>query len=152
MEWRRLGRQRGQALTEFALILPVLAVILFGLTDIGLAINDMITITNAARDGARVAALNNGSQSEVNSAVTSDETAGSTSLVNCTAATPTLTETTNASPPPTYSSYTVTTSCTYSPITPLGALFKLVGSTGNSPFTISASNTMKDNGCQPPCH
>jgi Flp pilus assembly protein TadG len=152
MVQRRFGGQRGQSLVEFALVLPVLSVILFGLTDLGLAIHNAVTITNAARDGARVAAVNSGSASAVATAVADDEK--STSLVDCTTSTPTISKTAYASPPPTYSSYTVTASCSYSPITPLGPLFKLVGATANSTFTISSSTTMKDSACTPEvgCH
>jgi len=46
---------RGQALTEFALLLPVLLLILFGLFDLGRAVFAFNSISNAAREGARVA-------------------------------------------------------------------------------------------------
>lgn len=150
MAQRRFGGQRGQSLVEFAFVLPVLAVILFGLTDMGLAIHNAVTITNAARDGARVAAVNSGSASAVATAVADDEK--STSLVDCTTSSPTIQATPNASGTPTNSGYTVTASCSYSPVTPLGPLFKLVGASANSTFTISSSTTMKDSSCTPPCH
>jgi hypothetical protein len=56
---RRLTRrdgQRSQALIEFALVSPVLLLLLFGVIDIGRAIFYYDTLNHAAREGARVAA------------------------------------------------------------------------------------------------
>lgn len=47
---------RGAAAVEFALVLPVLLLILFGIIDFGRALNAQITLTNAARAGAQMAA------------------------------------------------------------------------------------------------
>ena len=47
--------QRSQALIEFALVSPVLLLLLFGIIDIGRAIFYYDTINHAAREGARVA-------------------------------------------------------------------------------------------------
>ncbi|HEX5825769.1 MAG TPA: TadE family protein [Candidatus Limnocylindrales bacterium] len=49
---------RGQALVEFALVLPVLILILMALFDFGRAILFYNTISEAARNGARVAIVN----------------------------------------------------------------------------------------------
>ena len=49
---------RGQALVEFALILPVLLLLIFGVVDAGRLIFTYNTVSNAARDGARVAIVN----------------------------------------------------------------------------------------------
>jgi hypothetical protein len=48
--------QRSQALIEFALVSPVLLLLLFGVIDIGRAIFYLDTINHAAREGARTAA------------------------------------------------------------------------------------------------
>ena len=48
--------QRSQALIEFALVSPVLLLLLFGIIDIGRAIFYLDTINHAAREGARTAA------------------------------------------------------------------------------------------------
>jgi Flp pilus assembly protein TadG len=48
---------RGAAAVEFALLLPLLVLIVFGLIDFGRAINTQITLTQAAREGARALAL-----------------------------------------------------------------------------------------------
>lgn len=44
---------RGVAAVEFALILPVLVLILFGIIEFGLLLYDQQVITNASREGAR---------------------------------------------------------------------------------------------------
>jgi TadE-like protein len=51
-------RSRGQALVEFAFVFPVIALLAFGFIDIGRAVFAYTTLTNAARQGARVAAVN----------------------------------------------------------------------------------------------
>jgi Flp pilus assembly protein TadG len=51
-----LREQRSQALIEFALVSPVLLLLLFGTVDIGRAIFYYDTLNHAAREGARVAA------------------------------------------------------------------------------------------------
>ncbi|MCE2783019.1 TadE/TadG family type IV pilus assembly protein [Limnohabitans sp.] len=45
--------QRGVAVVEFALILPILLVLLVGIVDVSLALYDKAVITNASREGAR---------------------------------------------------------------------------------------------------
>jgi Flp pilus assembly protein TadG len=53
---RRDGR--GQGLVEFALVFPLIVLILFGIFDLGRAVYAYNTLANAARQGARVAAVN----------------------------------------------------------------------------------------------
>ena len=45
--------QRGAAVVEFALILPILLILLVGTIDASLALYDKAVITNASREGAR---------------------------------------------------------------------------------------------------
>jgi Flp pilus assembly protein TadG len=54
----RLRDDRGVALTEFALILPVLMLLLIGMLDFGKAYNYWIDQTHLANEGARWAAVN----------------------------------------------------------------------------------------------
>jgi Flp pilus assembly protein TadG len=49
----KLKKQQGASAVEFALIMPVLLVILFGIVEFGLALYDKAVITNASREGAR---------------------------------------------------------------------------------------------------
>jgi Flp pilus assembly protein TadG len=47
-------RQQGGALIEFALLLPLLMLILLGIISFGIAFNNQITLTNAVNDAAQV--------------------------------------------------------------------------------------------------
>jgi len=66
--------QRSQALIEFALVSPVLLLLLFGIVDIGRAIFYYDTLNHAAREGAR-AAIRASSQLPTNADVLSTVTA-----------------------------------------------------------------------------
>ncbi|MFP3984294.1 MAG: TadE/TadG family type IV pilus assembly protein [Desulfurivibrionaceae bacterium] len=46
-------RERGASAVEFALILPVLLLILFGIIEFGILLFDKAMLTNASREGAR---------------------------------------------------------------------------------------------------
>lgn len=48
------ARRQGQGLVEFALLLPILVLIVFGVLELGRAFFAFIAISNAAREGARV--------------------------------------------------------------------------------------------------
>jgi Flp pilus assembly protein TadG len=54
---RRTRRDRGQTLVEFALVLPVFMLLLFGLLDMGRFVYLNSTLSQAAREAARVAAV-----------------------------------------------------------------------------------------------
>lgn len=49
----RLKEDTGVSAVEFALILPVLVIILFGIIEFGILLYDKAVITNASREGAR---------------------------------------------------------------------------------------------------
>ncbi len=52
-----LRSERGQSLTEFALALPILALLLFAVIQFGIVFNNYVTLTDATRAGARKAAV-----------------------------------------------------------------------------------------------
>jgi Flp pilus assembly protein TadG len=54
---RRNKNEHGQAMVEFAVILPVLLLILFAILQFGVVFNNYIQVTAAAREGARKAAV-----------------------------------------------------------------------------------------------
>jgi Flp pilus assembly protein TadG len=54
---RRQTSERGSAAVEFALVLPLLMLLLFGIIDFGRMLNAEITLTTAAREGARATSL-----------------------------------------------------------------------------------------------
>ena len=53
----RFGAERGQAMAEFAIVLPVFALLLFGVIQFGIAFHDYVKVTDATRVGARKAAV-----------------------------------------------------------------------------------------------
>ena len=50
------GRQRGDAVIEFALLAPTLLLLLFGIMEVGRVIDAWLIVQNAAREAAREAA------------------------------------------------------------------------------------------------
>jgi len=53
------GKERGAAAVEFALVVPLLVLLLFGIAELGRAYYVQTTISGAAREGVRVMALRN---------------------------------------------------------------------------------------------
>lgn len=68
MNSRPLGADRGASAVELAIVLPVLLLVLGGIIDFGRAFTTQMAVTQAAREGARMVALNY-SAGDVNSRV-----------------------------------------------------------------------------------
>jgi hypothetical protein len=49
----KIASQKGAALVEFAIVLPILLVLLFGIIDFSILLYNKASITNASREGAR---------------------------------------------------------------------------------------------------
>lgn len=47
------GKEKGAALVEFAIVLPLLLTLIFGIIEFGLLLYNKAVITNASREGAR---------------------------------------------------------------------------------------------------
>jgi Flp pilus assembly protein TadG len=54
---KKMKNEQGQTMTELALVLPLLVVLLFGIIQFGIAFNNYVTLTDAVRAGARKAAV-----------------------------------------------------------------------------------------------
>ena len=54
---RSLNDEKGQALTEFALVLPLLMAVLLAIVQFGIAFSHYLSLTDAVRAGARTAAV-----------------------------------------------------------------------------------------------
>ncbi len=124
------AHDRGAVAVEFALLLPVLLLILFGIIDFGRALNAQITLTQAAREGARLAALG-----EPQSTVIS----GTQSAANGLSGVNVSVTTCPANAGPTVNG-TVTASDSFSFLTPVGAIAGLVS--GSSTTILSAQGVM----------
>jgi Flp pilus assembly protein TadG len=132
---RNTERDRGAAAVEMALILPLLLLIVFGLIDFGRLFYSQITITSAAREGARVSALGR---------------PGSVPTVVATAATPLsgVNGAVTVGCPATVTgdvSTTVVASYTFHFITPVGAIARLFtgGSTVGGDIAMTGKGVMR---------
>lgn len=72
---RRLRHRTGAELIEFALVLPMLLLVIVGIFDFGFLFRDFGVITNAAREGARIGVLAGYSTSDVQARANSYMTA-----------------------------------------------------------------------------
>ena len=73
---RRLRSERGAELLEFAFVLPVMMLVLAGILDMGFLFKNYEVVTNAAREGARMAALPGRVDADVRSRVNAYLAAG----------------------------------------------------------------------------
>lgn len=64
-------------MVEFALVVPLLLVVLFGIIQFGVVYNDYVTLTDATRVGARKAAVSRRSADPVGEAVAKVESSAS---------------------------------------------------------------------------
>ena len=125
------ARDRGATAVEVALLMPILLFLVMGVIDFGRAMHAQITITQAAREGVRVAALK---QPDPVSR-TEDAAVGLDGIgvaVDACPATPT---------PGTDAEVEVTYTFTF--VTPIGGLAGLFGGGGfGSPIVLSAKGVM----------
>ncbi len=56
---RRGKGSRGQSLVEFAFVMPLLMILVFGIIDFSMGLRSYISLTNATREGARYGAVGN---------------------------------------------------------------------------------------------
>ena len=137
---------RGAAAVEFALLLPLLLLIVFGLIDFGRALNAQITLTQAAREGARLDALGSYTTSQICARVV---TAATGLNLSCTASPPNVTVTAtcpapSSSTPAGTGDGVVTVTYPFTFITPVGAIARLVGggSGSSTGLTLTAQGVM----------
>jgi Flp pilus assembly protein TadG len=127
-------RDRGATAVEFALLLPVLLLLLFGVIDFGRALNAQITLTQAAREGARLAALGQligPVQTRVTAAATGVSPVTATLTTSCPAGAGTGVDA------------VVKVTYTFTFVTPIGAFAAMFGSvTYGSTLSLSAQGEM----------
>lgn len=149
MTCRLRHNERGQAVAELALAMPVLALILFGLAELGIALNNQVAIVNASRDGARVAALQGIADPNFTTDIQAAVANAEQPLISCSpnAGSPAVTSSANALGGTQVATWTVAVSCTYTPVTPLGSLVSLFHGSMASTFQVSSTTTMRDSYC-----
>lgn len=121
--------KRGQAMVEFALILPIFVLLLMGILEFGLFFNSYINVTFASKEGARVAALDT---SASNQFITTAVQASMPTTKNITVTVSPVAPRTTGLP------VTVAVSVKHTFITPL--ISTLVPA---NPYTISSSTTAR---------
>ena len=130
------AQDSGAAAVEFALVLPLLLLLVFGLIDFGRAYSMQISLTQAAREGVRVAALGG--------------TAGEATLRTTNAAAPVTAVTVGVTTCPATvlptSDAQVIASRTYNYITPIQPLFTFMGQPGLAAPVITGRGRMRCNG------
>jgi Flp pilus assembly protein TadG len=123
--YRKRSGERGAAAVEFALVVPLLITLVFGIVDFGYAINRYAMINNATREGARAASLSQSAATVVavtKAAATSDVRPGMSVNVSCIKANLSACSSWDAGKE-SGGEATVTVSYTYNWITPVGSLF-----------------------------
>jgi Flp pilus assembly protein TadG len=73
----KLQNERGQSVAEFALALPLLALLLMAILQFGIVFNNYLTLTDAVRAGARKAAVSRSDPDRKNHVVDTVNTAAS---------------------------------------------------------------------------
>jgi Flp pilus assembly protein TadG len=86
----RLRREDGQALVEFAIVVPLLLMLLTGIIQFGLVFNKYITLTDAARNGAQTLAIGRGLSNPCDPAVLQTINSGSATGVTSSQVAPTF--------------------------------------------------------------
>jgi len=122
--------ESGQSLVEFALVLPMLLLVLFAIIDFARLYQGHVTLTNAVREGARLGAVG-GTSGEVQARVTTTA-AGLAPTVSATV------------PTTSGQSVVVNATATVQLITPVGAMMNFVAHrTMNNNFVLSAGADMR---------
>ncbi|GAB2866314.1 TadE/TadG family type IV pilus assembly protein [Lentzea nigeriaca] len=125
------ARDRGATAVEVALLMPILLLLVMGIIDFGRALNAQVTLTQAAREGVRVAALK---QPDPAGRTQTAATGLSGVGVAVTACPSTPTPGSDAQVQATY---------TFTFVTPIGDLAGMFGGGGyGSPITLSAKGVM----------
>ena len=122
-----VGSEKAAALVEFAIVLPILLLIVFGIVDFGRALYTANNLTSAVREGARLAST----QISPDATVAAQKTAVSNAVkayvvaFGGNAGAPTVSETFSGAPPNMQSITVSIVSYPFTPITPLAGLIGL---------------------------
>jgi Flp pilus assembly protein TadG len=146
---RNLRKERGQSLVELAFALPIFLVLLMGVIDFSWGLKSWISVTNAAREGARYGAVNCASandsadldgsgdfdaddvvQRALDTATGLGLTAGDVTVTNCT-------------PGASGESVVVGIDYDYELVTPLGGLMSMFGGSITDSITLHSEGDMR---------
>jgi len=142
---RGLASDHGQALVEAALVLPLLLLLSVGIFEFGRAYQTYQVLTNAAREGARLAILPDSTAADVQSRVAAYMQAGA--LDNYNAAMVSVNQNATMSAGATTASASVVTvnyPFSFMVLNPIARLVVSGSALGNAPLTIAASAEMRN--------
>jgi Flp pilus assembly protein TadG len=139
----RVRSEAGAELVEFALVLPVLLLVFGGIIDFGMLLQRQQVVTNAAREGARLAVLPGYTTSDIQARVTAFVREGLNSTTETPVATVTPVTITPGTGPAFQAAQVQVTLADRFLI--LGPLVSLVGGNGGSfgTITLKAITTMR---------
>jgi Flp pilus assembly protein TadG len=140
-----LAGERGQALLETAMILPLILLVSVSIFEFGRAYQTLQVLTNAAREGARVAILPNTTPSDVQSRVTAYLQNGQ--LANYNTATVSVNQNATMSIGATTAAASVVTvnyPFSFMVLGPVANLIAGGGTLGSGPLTLTASTEMRN--------
>jgi Flp pilus assembly protein TadG len=146
LKWLRFPRpfrntgERGQALVEFSLILPIFLLMIFALVDFGRMFFSWQIVTNAAREGARAAAVQ-GTNAQVQNAVLASFCNPAPS--NCALPLGDVSQSATNVQGDRGEPVTVQVSYDFTYVTPIGAIIALIGGGPLNTPTIEATSTMR---------
>jgi Flp pilus assembly protein TadG len=138
---RRLGDASGAELVEFALILPLLLVLIAGIVDFALMFQAYEVVTNAAREGARLRILPGYTADDAQARVTAYLAAAGLTGAATTLVTPTTIAGGSGGAPPT-TAYQVSVAYVH-PVTLLGPILSLIGGSSASTITLNGVSVMR---------
>jgi Flp pilus assembly protein TadG len=138
--WR--DTDAGQTLVEFSLVIPIFLVMVFALVDFGRAFYTWLVVTNAAREGARAAAVQ-GDAAAIDSKLYGSFCSAWPSPSGCSLDTTKMTVTKTNVQGPRGSEARVAISYNFTFVTPIGPMLALVGGSSISAPAITASSSMR---------
>ena len=133
--------ERGSQLIEFALVLPLLLLVVLGIMDFGLLFQRYEAVTNAAREGARLAVIEGRTDGDVRARVNKYVTDGGlTALIDANIQ---LNRTVALSGTATASSVTITYPFEFMMLNPIVRMVTPTSTTG-APITLTAVSLMRN--------
>lgn len=142
---KRLKSERGAALLEAAITIPVVLLISVGIFEFGRAFQTWQVLTNAAREGARIAVLSDTTDVQIQNAVTGYITSGGLTLATSSPVNVKV-ERSVALGANTASRVTITYPFDFMMLNPVINLVTPGSSTGNAPIAMGAVALMRNEG------
>lgn len=139
---KRLRSQRGAALIETAITIPMVLLVAVGIFEFGRAYQTWQVLTNAAREGARVSIIASSTDADVTTAVGNYMTAGQ--INGAATATVIVNRTVAFGPTSTASKITINYPFNFMVIGPVARLVRSTSTLGGGPLTMTAVALMRN--------